>query len=345
MKAPTALQRETVRSMAVDQAGRLESYSWYSNPLERNITVTTNQLAGLVERGLITAGRQPGAHRLTPDGLAYAIRERFIDPRRADELEQLLRPVGGPTLLEVPSLPAGAMCLTSEHQDTGDDREWLPYGSGLWKERGNDNPALTYFELVTQEGPLEVTAWAPGYGPAATTPSVFPGGAPVVTHADGGQEVGPYTDGDTTPMVPRDSLGRPVRPGYVVIWGDRPERWIVASWGRYNGGEDGWEWMLRLERERRTAADREGLQRAHALASVCRVIERAVDAPESRSTDELLHRLRELVAARQGLASRTGLAVTDAAGDSAEWVGLFDELDYRMSRTAYPLPGAWTEHR
>lgn len=155
----------------------------------------------------------------------------------------------------------------------------------------------------------------------------------------------PAADEDPSPMAPRDNLGRPVRPGYVVVWGDRPERWIVASWGRYNGGEDGWEWMLRLERERRNAADREGLQRAHALASVCRVIERAGDAPESRTTDELLHRLRELVSVRQGLAERTGLAVTDAAGDSAEWVGLFDELDYRMSHSTYPMPGAWGEHR
>jgi len=344
--------REAMRHIAVEDAGVLGSHSWYSSALERLVTVTTSQLAGLVERDLLTAYRGGTSHRLTPDGLAYAVAERFIDQRRADELERLLRPRAdeatgpAPELLTIPSCPAGATQLTGSTRD-GESIVWdWSHKDRLWHCASTGGRA-DYVEVLTGYEPLEVTGWEAGHGPAKTLRDALMEPIDHLQVTRGGirfpmaERVAAELEAEeASPMAPRDSMGRPVHPGYVVTWGDRPERWIVTSWGRYNGGEEGWEWMLRLERERRSAADREGLQRVHALAHACRVVERDVDAPEGRNTDELLHRLRELVSTQLQLAAEL------VGEDGPEWARVFDELDYRMSAYGdYPMPGAWKEHR
>lgn len=58
------------------------------------------------------------------------------------------------------------------------------------------------------------------------------------------------------------------------------------------------------------------------------------------STDELLHTLRETVAEVQ----QCHPAILSGA-DLSTFAAMFDELDYRMSRGAYPMPGAWAEGR
>lgn len=69
-------------------------------------------------------------------------------------------------------------------------------------------------------------------------------------------------------------------------------------------------------------------------ASAVTVVEPPAGHPSAQGTDEILHRLRELVA------SAPGGTFTEP---QPEWVALFDELDYRMSRRAYGAPSQWRD--
>ncbi len=150
---------------------------------------------------------------------------------------------------------------------------------------------------------------------------------------------------DDGPYWPRDCDGREIRPGFIMESADAPAsgidfRYSVQSYGRYIAGELDAYWLVMI-----TAPEDGDTMPWARRADTLRVVQPASNAPEHGTTDEILHRLRELVAARQTLAERTGLSVEDAAGDSGEWANLFDELDYRMSRRGYVLPGAWGEAR
>jgi hypothetical protein len=91
VKKPTELMDALLRRMATLDYGRVTTHHWYDGA--RMISITSHQLAGLVERKLITPYRpsQGQRHELTTDGLKYAVERGWITVQRGAEIELTLR--------------------------------------------------------------------------------------------------------------------------------------------------------------------------------------------------------------------------------------------------------------
>lgn len=132
------------------------------------------------------------------------------------------------------------------------------------------------------------------------------------------------------PIRPLDANGREIRAGFTVAWRDL--MLTVSGWHRsVANGEAYWRYMLIIDRQQ--AAD----YGVYAIPlgdpeNPVTVIEPPDTAPAASATDDILHRLRELVSTAPG---------GTFTNPQPEWVQLFDELDYRMSRAGYPTPSQW----
>jgi hypothetical protein len=140
------------------------------------------------------------------------------------------------------------------------------------------------------------------------------------------------------PARPVDANGREIRVGFTITWRDL--MLTVSSWGRsVVDGEAHWHYMLIIDREQ--AAD----YGVYAIPlgdpdNPVVVIDPPATAPAAATTDDILHRLRELVAEDTTAVAPAEDRVPNPAA-RLEWVELFDELDYRMSRAGYPTPSQW----
>lgn len=145
---------------------------------------------------------------------------------------------------------------------------------------------------------------------------------------------------DVDPARPVDVNGREIRPGFTIAYRDL--MLTVSAWHRHiRDGESTWRWLLIIDRAQAADYGVYAVPLGDPDAPV-EVIDPPESAPAAQPTDILLHRLRELVAESQATVSQGDSGGSPVPGATVqEWVAVFDELDYRMSRAGYPTPTQW----
>lgn len=139
------------------------------------------------------------------------------------------------------------------------------------------------------------------------------------------------------PAKPVDINGREIRVGFTVAY--RNLVLTVSAWHRHiRDGETTWRWLLIVDPDQARDYGVYAIPLGEPDAPV-EVIDPSENAPAAQPTDMLLHRLRELVS--EELIAAGQEPGGDRMGTPPEWVAVFDELDYRMSRAGYPGPTQW----